>query len=146
MGLLEIILHPVASAVAIPTFTVILGAVAQKIIKNERWNRRHFIFGLELAWTTFSLSVVLLLEWARITFGGATPGLRIESYPIFAVVAAVTVGCIIFLMSEHQDYNRGFSPSWPGGTLPTVPWWWVLRLNVWGVVPLGFALFLMTGG
>jgi hypothetical protein len=99
---------------------ILISAVAQKVIRNEPWNTRHLIFGLELVLTTFSLSIVMLLEWGRVWLGVATSTVSAHSYPIFAGIAFVSMFCMVFSLSEYQDYYRRYPTTSP----EKVPFGW----------------------
>jgi hypothetical protein len=144
MPFLDVLLTPAGSAILIPVIIIFMGAVMQKIIKNEPWGMHHWVFGKELALTTFSISIVMLLDWAKVTLGSTSnPVLSVHKYPNFIFVTLMTVVIIVLLLSEYQDYFRT-QPNAASTNGPLISFWRMTWLNLLGGLPLIGALYVIV--
>ena len=89
---------------------VILGATINKVAKNEPWNKHHWVFGLPLALTAFSVAAVDgLTQIAQFSAGTSA----ISENALIGLIVAIVLSpfAILFAISNHQDYMANYPPN-----------------------------------
>ena len=149
MPALEMLLRPVVSSILLPILLMIMGGLAKRGLEGPPWKMRHWDFSLELTFTSFSISMVMLLERTRFDLGLTTNlTLPPEKLSWFAVPLFVTILTALLYVIFYPQYF----PDEPAQTSPADPiqraFRWMnsfikmLFLNMLGFVPIALAMYI----
>lgn len=151
MPALEMLLRPVVSSILLPILLTIMGGLAKRGLEGPPWKMRHWVVSLELTFTSFSLSMVMLLERARFDLGLTT---NLTLPPEKLSLFAVPLGATIFTALLYVIYYPQFFPDQPAQTSPADPiqrvFLWMISfikmlfLNMFGFVPIALAMYIFV--